>query len=324
MEFHEALELVKDGLIAVEKKLREYAVSDVSLIPVVTNYLTDGGGKRIRPLLVLICSRLCSYQGEEDVIHSCIVEFIHSATLLHDDVIDGSDMRRGNPSVNARWGNEASILLGDFLFSKSFWLLAKYSNFRVMESLSKAALNMAEGEIAQLLNSGNLETTEEDYMEVIRRKTAELMASCCQIGAILGEAPYIQERALTNFGLKIGMAFQLVDDVLDYSAQEEKLGKTIGKDFREGKVTLPLVKLYHECPAPEKEWIRANLGNRQINSDDLNYLREIMTQYKVLKSTLDLAKSFVASAKEELKVFPESPYLEALISVADYIVNREY
>jgi octaprenyl-diphosphate synthase len=324
MEFQQALELLQKDLSEVEKRLRDYTISDISLIPVVTNYLADGGGKRIRPLLVLICAKLCRYQGEEDIIHSCIVEFIHNATLLHDDVIDGSEMRRGNPSVNARWGNEASILLGDFLFSKSFWLLAKYSNFRVMESLSKAALNMAEGEIAQLLNSCNLSTTEEDYMEVIRRKTAELMASCCQIGAILGKAPYVQEKALTNFGLKIGMAFQLVDDVLDYSAQEEKLGKSIGKDFREGKVTLPLVRLYSECLAEEKDWIRANLGNKKINSEELNYLLEIMEQYEVLKSTIDLAKSYVASAKEELKVFSDSLYREALISVADYIVSRDY
>jgi len=324
MRFQETLELLTNNLSQVERAIRNYAVSDVSLIPVITNYLADGGGKRIRPILVLICSRLCGYQEEKDIIHSCIVEFIHTATLLHDDVIDGSELRRGNPSVNSRWGEETSILLGDYLFSKSFCLLAKHSNFRVMESLSKASLNMAEGEISQLINSCNLSTPEGEYMEVIRRKTAELIASCCQIGAILGEAPLLQEKALTNFGLKIGTTFQLVDDVLDYSAEEKKLGKSIGKDFREGKVTLPLIRLYNRCSAGERNWIEDYLGNKYIKPEELGDLLKMMDSYGALESTMELAKSYVESAKEELKVFPDSLYLEALTSVADYIVSRDY
>jgi octaprenyl-diphosphate synthase len=193
-----------------------------------------------------------------------------------------------------------------------------------MESLSKAALHMAEGEISQLVNSCNLTTPEEEYMEVIRRKTAELIASCCQTGAILGEASIDHEKALINFGLKIGIAFQLVDDMLDYSAEEKKLGKSIGKDFKEGKVTLPLIHLYNQCSEFEKKWIAASLGDREIKTRDLSSLLKLMGKYGALESTMELAKSYIASAKEELKIFPNSRYLDALNSVADYIVNRDY
>lgn len=324
MQFQEVLEIISEDLHNVEAALKENTCSDVAMIPLISNYLSSTGGKRIRPILVLISSRLCNYWGEKGIIHSCIVEFIHTATLLHDDVVDGSDLRRGHPSANAKWGNEASILVGDFLFSKSFTLMANHSDFRIMRSLSRASLYMAEGEVMQLANHCNLTSSETHYLEVIKRKTASLLSSCCQIGAILGGAPPEREEALAEFGLKLGMAFQLVDDVLDYSAKEVRLGKPVGKDFNEGKVTLPLICLYNRCREDERVWICQHLGTGDLRRQELERLLGWMKSYCALESAMELARGQIAQAKERLSIFEDSLYLEALRSVADYIGDRDY
>ncbi|MBI2877402.1 MAG: polyprenyl synthetase family protein [Candidatus Tectomicrobia bacterium] len=324
MRFSEVLEVISEDLRNVEAALKENTWSDVALIPLVSNYLSGTGGKRIRPILVLVSSKLCNYWGDKSIIHSCIVEFIHTATLLHDDVVDGSSLRRGHPSANAKWGNEASVLVGDFLFSKSFTLMSNHSDFRIMRSLSKASLCMAEGEVMQLVSHCNPASTESHYLEVIKRKTAALIASCCQIGAILGEAPPEQEKALVDFGLKLGMAFQLVDDVLDYSAKEVRLGKRIGKDFHEGNVTLPLISLYTRCREEERAWIDQHLGKGDLGPEELEQLLGWMRNYCALESATELARGLIAQAKERLSVFEGSLYLEALRSVADYICERDY
>lgn len=324
MRFSEVLEIISEDLRSVEAALKENTRSDVALIPLISNYLSGTGGKRIRPILVLVSSKLCNYRGDKSIIHCCIVEFIHTATLLHDDVVDGSSLRRGHPSANAKWGNEASVLVGDFLFSKSFTLMSNHSDFRIMRSLSKASLCMAEGEVMQLVNHCDPASTESHYLEVIKRKTAALIASCCQIGAILGEVPPEQERALVDFGLKLGMAFQLVDDVLDYSAKEVRLGKRIGKDFSEGNVTLPLISLYNRCQEEERAWIDQRLGKGDLGPEELKQLLGWMRNYCALESAMELARSLIAQAKERLSVFEGSLYLEALRSVADYIGERDY
>lgn len=324
MKFKKVLEIIKEDLYRVEETLKENMCSEVSLIPVIGNYLSGIGGKRIRPILVLISSKLCGYEGEKGIIHSCIVEFIHTATLLHDDVVDGSDLRRGHPSANVKWGNEASILVGDFLFSKSFSLMSRYSDNRIMQSLSKASVNMAEGEVLQLINSCNRTFSEEYYLEVIKRKTATLISSCCQVGAILGKAPHALEEALTSFGFKVGMAFQLMDDILDYSAKEVRLGKPIGKDFREKKVTLPLIHLYSRCSEVEKAWIDDHLGVRDLDQKEINRVLDWMETYHALEGAIELARRYVIEARQHMAVFSDSLYLDALLSVADYIVERDY
>ena len=324
LEFEKVLEIIKEDLHRVEETLKENMCSEVSLIPVIGNYLSSIGGKRIRPILVLISSRLCGGEGKNNIIHSCIVEFIHTATLLHDDVLDGSHLRRGHPSANVKWGSEASILVGDFLFSKAFSLMSRYSNNRIMQSLSKAAVNMAEGEVLQLVNSSSQTFSEEHYLEVVKRKTAALISSCCQIGAILGEAPPALEEALTSFGFKLGMAFQLMDDVLDYSAKEVKLGKPIGKDFTEKKVTLPLISLYNQCSEGERSWIDDHLGVRDLDQSEFKRLLEWMDTYHALDGVIAMANRYVVEAKQQMSLFSDSPYLDALLSVAIYIVEREY
>lgn len=324
MQFQEVLEIISEDLRDVGAALKDNTCSDVALIPLISNYLSGTGGKRIRPILVLISSKLCNYHGEKGIVHSCIVEFIHTATLLHDDVVDGSDLRRGHPSANAKWGNEASILVGDFLFSKSFTLMANHSDIGIMRSLSRACLRMAEGEVMQLASHCNLASSESHYLEVIKRKTAALISSCCQIGAILGGAPPEQEEALADFGLRLGVAFQLVDDVLDYSAKEVRLGKPIGKDFNEGKVTLPLIYLYNRCREEERAWIGQHLGAGDLGLKELDQLLGWMKSYCALERAMELARAQIAQAKERLSIFEDSLYLEALRSVADYIGDRDY
>lgn len=317
------LDLIGEDLNRVEKSIKENFHSEVSLIPIIGNYLSDNGGKRIRPTLVLLSSKLSGYNGEAHIIHSCVVEFIHSATLLHDDVVDEAKMRRGSPSANSKWGNQASVLVGDFLFAKSFDLLSNYSNIKIMKSISSACTCMAEGEVLQLINRNNPMMKEEEYLRIIELKTAALMACCCQIGAILGGAVPKQEMALRNFGHKLGMAFQLVDDALDYVAKEEKLGKTIGKDLKEGNVTFPLICLYQRANAKERASIKEIAESSAVEVDDLVYIIDLMRKYKAIDNTLEKAHSFMVHAKDELNGLGQNKYKDALIAVANYILDRE-
>lgn len=324
MRFEDVVEGVRSELDEVDNALLANLESDVPLIPAIGNYLARGGGKRVRPILVLLTSRLCGYEGARYITHSCVVEFIHTATLLHDDVVDSSQVRRGGPSANARWGNEASVLVGDYLFAKSLWLLAADSDPRIIQAVSNATVYLSEGEVLQLINEFNLAASEKSYLDVIYRKTAALIASCCQIGAILGKASSEREQALTEFGRNVGYAFQLVDDVLDYTAKSERLGKPVGNDLTEGNVTLPLIHLYRLAGEGEKQTIRELFLEPNGNPDGrLQIILEMMKKHGAIEYTMKQARDYAERAKAILKKFETSHHQQALLSLADYVVERE-
>ncbi|MFQ5914128.1 MAG: polyprenyl synthetase family protein [Nitrospinota bacterium] len=325
--YSEVLGHLQADLDAVEAALSTHLNSDVPLIPCIGHYLAGGGGKRIRPTLVLLTSKLCGYEGEQYITNSCVVEFIHTATLLHDDVVDASELRRGAPSANARWGNEASVLVGDYLFAKSLWLMALDNNPKIIRAISDATVYLSEGEVLQLINEYNLAATEESYQEVIYRKTAALMAACCRIGAILGNAPPQIEEKLAEFGCNIGYAFQLVDDALDYMALADRIGKPVGQDLSEGNVTLPLIHLYRSAGEDEKQVIRRVFFESDGSPDGkLDAIVKLMKKHGAIEYTMARAGEFVEEAKATLRALPKDVdpfYRNALLSLASFIVERD-
>ncbi len=327
LPYSEVLEHIQADMDAVEGALSTHLNSDVPLIPSIGHYLARGGGKRIRPSLVLLTAKLCGYEGERYITHSCVVEFIHTATLLHDDVVDASELRRGAPSANARWGNEASVLVGDYLFAKSLWLMALDNDPAIIRTVSDATVYLSEGEVLQLINEYNLASTEESYLEVIYRNTAALMAASCRIGAILGNATPEVEEKLAEFGSNIGYAFQLVDDALDYMSRADRIGKPIGQDLSDGNVTLPLIHLYRSAPEDEKQFIRqVFFESNGTPHGKLSRILELMKKHGAIEYTMGRAGEFVERAKAVLGEIPDSVdpfYRNALLSLAGFIVERD-
>ncbi len=256
MQIQDVFSVYKKDLQEVEQYLNKYITSDVKLIPEVSHHLIGSGGKRFRPLLLLICAGLCGYKGNNRFPMAAVMEFIHTATLLHDDVIDQAIIRRGKTSANNIWGNAASVLVGDFLYSKSFTLMTEIGNIAILKLMSEVTNVMSEGEVFQLMKCGDVKMTEEEYLTIIEKKTAVLISAACACGAILGSASEEQISALTQFGRNIGMAFQITDDTLDYMAKEKEFGKSIGKDLEEGKITLPLIYALKQCTAKERKIIK--------------------------------------------------------------------
>ena len=324
MTFDEIYDLVREDMKKVEEGLYRNFQSDVPLIPTITSYLNDAGGKRLRPMFLVLSSKISGYSdGNRHILNSCIVELIHAATLLHDDVVDEAFIRRGNPSANRKWGNEASVLVGDFLFSKSFLLLASEDNSKINKSVSAASKEVAEGEVLGLATKGNFDISEDEYMDIIYKKTASLISVSCRIGAIIGNASQEKEKALADFGLKAGIAFQLVDDILDYTGNAEKFGKTIGLDFQKKKMTLPLINLFQKAPAKEKKKIQELVRSNDNLSCRLKTLVGMMKHYDSINYALDKARNYVTEAKKEIVAFDESPSLTAILSLADYVVSRD-
>ncbi len=322
--------LVEEDLEACNRVIVARMDSPVSLIPQLAAHLVAAGGKRLRPLLTLAASRLCGYPGPKDgtsggarhVELAACVEFIHTATLLHDDVVDESQLRRGLASANAVFGNKASVLVGDFLFARAFQLMVDDGSLRVLAILSKAAATIAEGEVLQLVTQNDLSTSESRYLEVIQGKTAALFAAACQIGAVVAGRPEPEESALAEYGMKLGIAFQLVDDALDYVADQATLGKTIGDDFREGKITLPVLVAFAAGNAVEKTfWLRTIEQLEQTDSD-LDHAMRLIAGHGAIQVTLERAQRFVQQAKTALMAFPDSPIRRALADIADYTVQR--
>jgi octaprenyl-diphosphate synthase len=314
--------LVQSDMLAVEEKFRQNLSSDVPLIGQVGEYLLASGGKRIRPMLLLLSAKLCGYKGEHHIELAGVIEFIHTATLLHDDVVDGADLRRGNRSANAVWGNEASVLVGDYLFAKSFSVMVRCNSLKILQILSDTTTMMAEGEVQQLLNTADLEVDEERYLKVIRDKTAILIAAACQTGAVLAGASAEEEEALCEFGLEIGTAFQLMDDALDYVADQRDFGKSRGHDLEEGKMTLPLIHAYAEATEAERAQIGAIVEREQLSDDDLNKVCALIDKYQGIEYTRQRAAERIALAKSSLKVFPAGEVRDALFALADYVVVR--
>jgi octaprenyl-diphosphate synthase len=315
--------LVGPDLEACNRAIVARMDSPVALIPQLAAHIVAAGGKRLRPLLTLASARLCGYAGGGRHVNlAACVEFIHTATLLHDDVVDESQLRRGLASANAVFGNKASVLVGDFLFARAFQLMVEDGSLIVLGILSQAAATIAEGEVLQLATQNDLSTSEARYLEVIKGKTAALFAAACRVGAVVADRPAAEERALDEYGLNLGIAFQLVDDALDYAADQATLGKTVGDDFREGKITLPVLVAYAAGDEQERGFWRRTIEASEQSESDLDKALQLMASRHAIGVTLDRAASFAAAAKAALGVFPDSACRRALADVADYTVNR--
>ena len=314
--------LVAADMAACNRAVVARMDSPVALIPQLAAHIVAAGGKRLRPLLTLACARMCGYDGDRHVALAACVEFIHTATLLHDDVVDESVLRRGLASANAVFGNKASVLVGDFLFARAFQLMVEDGSLRVLEILSGAAATIAEGEVLQLVTQHDLSTTEARYLEVVRGKTAALFAAACRIGAVVGARPEAEELALAEYGMNLGVAFQLVDDALDYAADQATLGKTVGDDFREGKITLPVLAAYAAGDGAACAFWRRTIEASEQTEADLDHAMLLMRRTGAVEITLARAARFAEAAKEALEVFPDSDHRQALAAVADYTVVR--
>ncbi|MFQ5560277.1 MAG: polyprenyl synthetase family protein [Nitrospinota bacterium] len=325
--FLQILDLLKVDLEKLEEFLVANYKSDVALIPEISKHLNEGGGKRLRPVFLMMCSKLCGYEPdamENHIRYSCVVEFIHAATLLHDDVIDFADSRRGSVSANVKWGNEASILVGDFLFSKSFHLVALEANPKVIKTVSKATMDLAEGEVKELMLLRNVQVSEEDYLDVITRKTASLMGASCKIGAILGNSSDEAASELFSYGTNIGIAFQLMDDIFDITAEQTLLGKPVGNDLKEGNITMPLIYTYGVVGDVEKKKIEEIVTSQVIEKADIEWISALVKERGGINYTLEKAKIFVEKAKRNLHPFMSSEHYEMMNSLADHIINREF
>jgi len=318
--------LVAEDLAQCNQLIIDRMHSPVELIPQLAGHLIAAGGKRLRPMLTLASAKLCGHQGKRHLKLAACVEFIHTATLLHDDVVDESNLRRGQASANAVWGNKASVLVGDFLFSRSFELMVEDGSLKVLAILSNASSVIAEGEVLQLITANDTETTEQAYLDVIRSKTAALFAAACRIGAVVADRPDAEEAALDAYGLNLGIAFQLIDDVLDYSAKQEKLGKTIGDDFREGKITLPIILAFHRGNDEEKTFWRRTLEdlNQAEDGSDLRHALSLMEKHNSLTDSIQRARDYGELARQALDQFADGPAKSAMIDIIDFCIERAW
>jgi len=316
--------LLETELQATNQAIIARMDSPVALIPQLAAHLVAAGGKRLRPLLTLAAAKLCGYEGDRQIQLAACVEFIHTATLLHDDVVDESILRRGFASANAVFGNKASVLVGDFLFARAFQLMVADGSLDVLRILSAAAATISEGEVLQLTTQNDLATTEQKYFDVIRGKTAALFAAACEVGGVIAEQPATHCAALATFGLDLGMAFQLVDDALDYSADEAELGKTVGDDFREGKLTYPVLLAIAAATPDETAFWTRTIGEGTQTESDLPTALALIKKYDAIPRSLARADAFVTSACDALGVFPDTVMRAALIDVARYTTARRF
>ena len=316
--------LVKEDLERVNALILERMQSPVALIPQLAGHIIAAGGKRLRPMLTLAAARLCGYPGARHVGLAASVEFIHTATLLHDDVVDASDLRRGLATANAVWGNKSSVLVGDFLFSRAFELMVEDGSLEVLAILSHASAVIAEGEVLQLVTSNDTETTEAAYLQVIRSKTAQLFAAATRIGAVLAERPRSEVEALDAFGLNLGIAFQLIDDLLDYAAVQVELGKTVGDDFREGKITLPVVLAFNRGNEEERSFWKRTLEELDQRDGDLERAIQLQRAHGALAETMERARTYGIAARAALAPFRECPEKRALDEVIDFCLERGF
>ena len=325
MEFNEVTKLFKTDLEQVEKVLRENYWSDIPLAPGIGDYIMNGGGKRIRPLLLLISSRLCGLELSEAVVrHCCVIEYVHAATLLHDDVVDETTVRRGSETVNSKWGSDASILIGDYLIARAIKILSEDINPNIFKAFGRSANILIEGGLLEFTHAREIDVTEEHCLDVVFRKTASIMELSCQLGALLAETEPATEQALMDFGKNFGIAFQLIDDVMDYDGDPAQLGKPLGTDFKEGHITLPLLYLYQKADPALKNEIEQFIKNENLGQKELDYIVERMQEFKSLEYSLDLARNFISKAKEALHPvnFSSPEHRDALEAIADYIIER--
>lgn len=316
--------LIGDELEKVEIELMNALSSEVPLINKVGGYIIGSGGKRFRPLMLLLVAKYCNYNGKQHIPLACIFEYIHTATLLHDDVLDNAKVRRGNSSANSVWGNRTSVLVGDFLLSMAFSQLIRMGELKIMKVVSDAATKMAEGETMQTERSGDTAITEEEYINIISNKTASLIAAACQVGAILGNSSPKREHIFKNYGLNLGIAFQMIDDTLDYISEDKRFGKVTCKDLKEGKITLPLIHTLREASAKDSETILKILKSNRLDKQNLSVITELIKEYKGISYVLTRAKEYIDASISCVQELDASPIKDALIATADYVIEREW
>ena len=319
----EILAMVKDDLAAIEDELERNLNPYLDLISKIARHILFSGGKRLRPLLMVLSARLCGYEGDYDKTFSIIFEYLHAATLLHDDLIDDAAMRRGKPVAHSIWGNSEAILVGDFLLARSLSISAKTGNMKVIRAIAKITENMSQGEIHQLMRKGDLDISQEEYLEVIRRKTAVLFQGACRISAIIADAQNEKEKALSDYGYNLGLAFQMADDLLDYTSDTKMLGKEVGADLKEGKLTLPVIYSLKAADMKDRNMMENIIKNEKFSINDFEKLVELLKKYRGISYTQKLASEHIKKAKEALSIFEPSETREILVKVADYALNRK-
>lgn len=324
MQIQDVFQRYSDDLNRVEECMEESLRSDITLIPQLTHHIIGSGGKRFRPLLLLVSADLCGYRGERRDAMSVVIEFVHTATLLHDDVIDSAEIRRGSVSANNIWGNAASVLVGDYLYSTAFKLMTSDGNLAIMKLVSQTTNTMSEGEIIQLVKCGKINLTEKEYLSIIEKKTSLLISTACAVGGILGNAPDAQIEGLTRFGMRLGSAFQITDDTLDYVAKEEDFGKAVGKDLTEGKITLPLIWVLKQCSPKEKNLIKKVVQHKAEAADQLLEIVALIHKYDGVNYALAKARAYIDNAENLLHVFPDSDAKTALMTISRYIIERRF
>ena len=323
MQPREIFHLVKDELRQVEGEFARQRHSSVGTIEEIGKYLQEGGGKRIRPSLLLLCTKLCGRVNESAIKLAAVVEFIHTATLVHDDIIDGARVRRGRSSANHKWGNQITVLVGDWLYMQSFYVALQERNFRILDILIDLTQRMVEGELIQLSLDGSPKVSERQVLDIARRKTAHLFSGCARIGGLLGRVSDEQERALGEYGLSLGLVFQVTDDILDLSSSQRVLGKPVGSDLKEGKMTLPLVYALQSCDREESRKIETVLREKAFRSVAKEDILAIVTRYRVLEKARKRAEEFAGRAEAAMEKFPPSPYRRALQAIPQMILDRD-
>jgi octaprenyl-diphosphate synthase len=316
-------EPVRADLEAVEREFARQVQSQIHVIPEIGNYLLKSGGKRVRPAVLLMAARLCGYQGPRAILNAAVVEFIHTATLVHDDIIDDADVRRGRKAVHSQWGNDVTVLAGDFLYIKSMAMALTQDTLDVVRMLCDVTLRMIEGELYQLTKNGVVDLSEEEHFDIIRRKTAYLFGGCAQIGGMLGEVGAEKETALREYGFSLGVMFQLVDDLLDFTGAAEALGKPVGGDLREGKITLPIIHLLEHGGPEADALVRAIVRDRHVSPDDWARVKALLAEHRSIEYAYGRAVEFGEAAKRHLRVFAPGPEREALMGLADYVLQRD-
>ena len=316
--------LVEEDMAHVNRIILDRARSNVELIPELARHLIDSGGKRLRPMLTIAAAKLCSYQGDGHVRLAASVEFMHTATLLHDDVVDESNLRRGKTAARLVWGNEASVLVGDFLLGQAFKMMVDVGSLGALRILADAAAIIAEGEVMQLTTAKNTETTEDDYLAVIDAKTAALFAAAAEVGGVIALRPKSETAALRSYGRNLGLAFQLIDDTLDYSGEPAMLGKSVGDDFREGKITLPVVLCYRRGNATERAFWQRTLQDGEIGETDLAEAMALMKRHNALLDTMERARHYGSIARDALAIFADSEVKSALLEAIEFCVDRPF
>jgi len=324
LELSKIFEPVREQLSRVEKEFSRHLESRVDLIPQMGKYIQMSGGKRVRPAVLLMASRLCGYDGDRAVLNAAVVEFIHTATLVHDDIIDEAETRRGRLSAHSRWGNDITVLMGDYLYIRSMALALTQDTLEVVRLLCDVTLKMIEGELFQLTKAGDADITEEEHFEIINRKTAHLFSGCAEIGGLLGTCTPAQREALRSYGFNLGLAFQIADDVLDYTAEEEKLGKPIGGDLREGKITLPVIFMLQKTDDATRALVKEVVTSREVTPESWKIIKDELLRHGSVEQAYQRSVTYATEANRAMTTaFPPSAERDSLVALCDYVLSRD-